>query len=229
MPVLIALLLAAPDASSAAREHLKAGQTHYALGEFQAAIDEFREVYRLKQEPGLLFNMGQAWRQLHEWQQALFNYRQYLNLKPDAPNRAEVEELVEQMQRRVDEEKEQQTRIARDKAAAQNQDQLIPAPPRPPAPAAAVSEPAPAGPHPLRWAGYGALGAGAAAEVLALLMHGSAQSAADQFNQKYAAGTLTAADAHLRDDAQSKGKLATAALIGGVALLAAGAVLTVAF
>lgn len=228
MPVLIlALLLAAP--TDEAREHFKKGQTHYSLGEFDEAIKEFREAYRLKQEPGLLFNIAQSYRQLRQWDPARFNYRQYLNLKPDAPNRAEVEELIDQMQRRVDEEREQATRVERDKSAAKNSEALLPGP-KPAAPAAAVAAPPPDAPsHAARWAGYGVLGAGAVAEGVALLMHGSAQSAADQFNQKYAAGTLTAADASLRDDAQSKGKLAAAALVAGAALLAAGAALVIAF
>src|SRR6185503_6165453 len=133
----------------------------------------------------LLFNIAQSHRQLHQWEPARFNYRQYLNLKPDAPNRAEVEELIGQMQRRIDEEREQQTRVPRDQTVAKNTDTLLPAPPKPAAPAAAVA-PAPAEPsgHPLRWAGYAALGTGAAVEVVAFLMHSSAQSAADQFNQK---------------------------------------------
>ncbi|HUJ29147.1 MAG TPA: tetratricopeptide repeat protein [Myxococcales bacterium] len=223
--LILALLLAAP--ADEARDHYKKGQTHYSLGEFEEAVKEFREAYRLKQEPGLLFNVAQSYRQLHQWEQARFNYRQYLNLKPDAPNRAEVEELIDQMQRRVDEEREQATRVARDKAAARNTEALLPAPHQP-VPQPAVAPPPPE-PHAARWAGYAALGAGAVAEGVALLMHGSAQSAADTFNQKYAAGTLTTADASLRDDAQSRGKLATAALAGGAVLLVTGAVLVIAF
>jgi tetratricopeptide (TPR) repeat protein len=225
--LILALLLAAP--ADEARDHYKKGQTHYSLGEFEEAVKEFREAYRIKQEPGLLFNIAQSYRQLHQWEPARFNYRQYLNLKPDAHNRDEVEELIEQMQRRVDEEREQATRIARDKAAAKNQEELLPGPHPAPAAAVTATPPSEAPAHVARWAGYGALGAGAVAEVLALAMHGSAQSTADQFNQKYSAGTLTAADASLRDDAQSKGKLATAALVGGAALLVTGAVLAIAF
>ena len=225
MPVLIALLLAAPaDPGSAAREHLKAGQTHYALGEFQAAVDEFREVYRLKQEPGLLFNMGQAYRQLHEWQQALFNYRQYLNLKPDAPNRAEVEALIEHMQKQI--QSDQKARAARTAAAPPAA--ILPAPR--PEPAAAAPPPPQARPAAaLRVAGFAALGLGALAEGGALLLHASAQSAADDFNARYAAGQLSAADAALASTARSRGGLATAAVIGGAVLIAAGAALCVTF
>jgi hypothetical protein len=60
-------------------------------------------------------------------------------------------------------------------------------------------------------------------------MHNSAQSSADRFNQKHAAGTLTAADAQLKSDAESKGKLATVAAVGGLLLLASGAALTFVF
>jgi tetratricopeptide (TPR) repeat protein len=233
MPVLIAALflaLGAPsaDVSKEVREHLKAGQLHYSLGEFADAAKEFRQAFRLKQDPGLLFNIAQCERQLHEYQQAYFHYRQYLNARADAPNKTEVESLIEQMRYKMDEEAEQKTRIARDPAAAKNSESTLPvapaesvAPARAPAPAAGTSR--------LRITGYAALGAGALGEGLAFVFHNSAKSAADQFNSKYAAGTLTGADAQLKSDAESKGKLATAALIGGAALLVTGAVLCLAF
>ena len=230
MPVLrvvvLALLWAAPalaDATSEAREHFKTAQTHYALGEFEDAAREFREAYRLRDEPALLFNIGQAHRQMRQWQQAYFYYQQYLSKKPDAPNRAETESLVAQMRRRMDEEEEQRLRVARDPAAARNSEDVL-APAKPPVPVQVVVPAPPVRrPAPLRIAGYAALGAGVVAEGVALLMHNSAQSSADRFNQKHAAGTLTAADAQLKADAESKGKVATVAALGGLLLLASGA------
>ncbi|HZX93897.1 MAG TPA: tetratricopeptide repeat protein [Myxococcales bacterium] len=227
------LLLAAPalaDAASDAREHYKRGETHYALGEFEEAVKEFREAYRLVEKPAILFNIGQAYRQLRQWQQAHFYYRQYLSRDPEASNRADTESMIEQMRRRIDEEEEQRSRVARDPAAAHNDDNVLPAPPKPPAPAAAVSvRPPPAGMKPARVAAWIALGAGAVAEGAALLLHGSAQSSADQFNRKHAAGTLTAADQQLKSDAESKGRQATLAALGGAALLLTGATLWFAF
>lgn len=312
----LALLVAAPalaDATSEAREHFKNGQTHYALGEFEEAAKEYREAYRFRAEPVILFNIGQACRQIRQWQQAYFYYRQYLSKKPDAPNREETESLIEQMRRRMDEEEEQRLRVPRDPAAAKNDEselslsklygapaaaagapnpaatQTVPAPsatpkslaspsaapttlaptpaaPKPalatsanpsipppaspgappaaavtvvapsvskpvvPVPAAATSSaPAPEPNRTLRVAGYAAIGAGVVGEGLALLFHGSAQSAASEYNQKHAAGTLTAADASLKSDAESKGRLATVAAIGGALLLATGGVLSFAF
>jgi tetratricopeptide (TPR) repeat protein len=290
MPVLkavaLALLIAAPalaDATSEAREHFKKGQTHYALGEFEEAAKEYREAYRFRAEPVILFNIGQACRQIRQWQQAYFYYRQYLSKKPDAPNREETESLIEQMRRRMDEEEEQRLRVPRDPAAAHNDESELPlsklyanqgaggapvaapkpAPPTSPAlaampaaskaalakPPAAMPSAAPSAgktitplpaaataPAPvrepnrtLRVAGYAAIGAGVVGEGLALLFHGSAQSAASEYNQKHAAGTLTAADASLKSDAESKGRLATVAAIGGALLLATGGVLSFEF
>lgn len=80
-----------------------------------------------------------------------------------------------------------------------------------------------------RYTGYAAIGIGLVAGGVAYAMHSSAQSAADQFNGKYQAGALTAADTKLRDDSESKGKLATEALIAGIGLVAAGGALTIAF
>ncbi|MGZ6143107.1 MAG: tetratricopeptide repeat protein [Myxococcales bacterium] len=230
MSILIAALLLAaatpPESANLAREHFKAGQTHYALGEFQKAVEEFRETYRLRQEPALLFNIGQAYRQLHDWTQALFHYRQYLALRPDAPNRAEVEDLVGQMQRQLDLEAQQKAQAAR--SAAAPPEAILPSPH--PAPAGAPPS-APPG-HDARWlriAAGSAAGLGLLAEGGALALHGSAQSAANEFNGKYQAGQLTAADAALKSTAESRGRLAAVALIGGAALLATGAVLWFAF
>lgn len=236
MPVLrlaaVALLWAAPvlaDATSEAREHFKKAQTHYALGEFEDAAHEFREAYRLRDEPALLFNIGQAYRQMRQWQQAYFHYQQYLSKKPDAPNRAETESLVAQMRRRMDEEEEQRLRVARDPAAARNSEDVL-APAKQPVPVQAVAPaPPPPRPKPLRLAGYAALGVGAVAEGVAILLHNSAQSSADRFNQKHAAGTLTAADAQLKSDAESKGRTATLAAVGGLLLLASGSYLSFVF
>ena len=241
MPVLstaLVLALTAPaDSSAQAREHFKAAQLHYSLGEFEEAVKDFREAYRLRQEPAILFNIAQGSRQLGKYSDAYFYYRQYLSQKADAPNRPEVESLVEQMRRRMDEESEQKMRTERDPAAVHNSESTLAAATPPGAlpmaskPGAATTSTgaSPSSPRPLHIAGYAALGAGALAEGAAFAFHSSAQSSADQFNRKYASGQLTTADANLRSEAQSKGKLATAALIGGALLLVTGAVLSFAF
>jgi len=231
MSLLIALMLAAAgDPNAQAREHFKSAQLHYSLGEFDEAIKEFRETYRLRQEPAILFNIAQCHRQMRQWKEAYFNYRQYLSLKKGASNREEAESLAEQMRLKMEEEEEQRTRVARNPTAAHNAEATMPVGALPPQEPPIFPPPPPgSGMKPAHIAGYAAIGLGAVAGGLALVFHGSAQSSADQFNQKYQSGQLTAADAQLRDDAQSKGKTATACAIGAAVLVVTGAVLSFAF
>ncbi len=84
-----------PDAR-AAREHYQQGLTHYHVGHFGAAVDEFKKAYELSKKPGLLFNIAQAYRLGHDWANAIYFYRTYLRLLPEAPNRADVEEFIEE-------------------------------------------------------------------------------------------------------------------------------------
>ncbi|HEY2020668.1 MAG TPA: hypothetical protein VGH68_05900, partial [Paraburkholderia sp.] len=283
--------------------------------------------------------LAQTYRQLHEWQHAYFHYRQYLIAKPNALNRVEVEDFIEQMKNHMDEEDRaaradfnhradgtasqslggvaqsppavaqtpaappaqtppasvapassatprdqvpSDARVASDAASRSSPASPTESAPGPtseiastpaaptaqssgaavatdpgsavasqsppvvrapqPVPAAAAPSQKPefvdSSPGPLviekhtsawRYTGYAMIGVGLVAGGVAFAMHGSAQSAADQFNGKYQAGALTAADTKLRDDSESKGKLATESLIAGIALVATGGALTIAF
>ena len=243
--VLLAALPARADDHSEAKAHFEKGQTHYTLGEFSEAASEFKEAFRLKHEPAILYNVAQAMRQSHQYQQAYFYYSQFLHLRPEAPNRSEVEGLMAQMKQKLDEkeefEKAHPTATIDDDSKKAQPEATPPLrvatasalqPGRPAVPPAAITTAPPppqAKSKATHIAGYVAFGAGVVAEGAAFAFHSGSQSAADQFNKKYADHSLTASDAQLKTDAQSKGKLATAAAIGGLALIAAGAVLTFAF
>ena len=101
---LLGLLLLAPPAhageegKSIAKARFSAGMKHYNLGEFKEALVDFREGYRNYQEPVFLFNMAQCQRQLGDYDGAIFSYRSYLRAKPDASNRADVEERIMEME-----------------------------------------------------------------------------------------------------------------------------------
>jgi tetratricopeptide (TPR) repeat protein len=87
--------------SPEARLHYERGIAHYNLGEFPAAIDELKQAYALSNAPGLLFNLAQAERLAGQPDQALYFYRTYLRLEPDAPNRADVEHRIDEMEKAV--------------------------------------------------------------------------------------------------------------------------------
>lgn len=81
-----------------ARAHVGRAKTHFKLGEFEAAIVEFKEAYRLKPIPGLLFNIAQASRMLGRYPEAKRFYENYLRDQPDAPNGEEVLRQIQQLE-----------------------------------------------------------------------------------------------------------------------------------
>jgi tetratricopeptide (TPR) repeat protein len=86
---------AAEDAVPAEmRRHFAEGTKAFNLGEFERAIVEYRAAYNLRPDPGMLYNIGQAYRLANDLPQALFFYRSYLHNLPNAANRAEVEERI---------------------------------------------------------------------------------------------------------------------------------------
>jgi tetratricopeptide (TPR) repeat protein len=85
------------EAEAEAREHFARGTTHFNLGEFEAALTEFRAAYSLSLAPGLLFNMAQSCRAARNYRMAEHYYRVYLRLAPDAADRGYVEARLQEM------------------------------------------------------------------------------------------------------------------------------------
>ena len=113
---------AQPSPREAARARFDRGQTLYNLGKLDEAIAEFEGAYELDADPAYLFNLAQAHRLRGNRPRALFFYRRYLDLSPDAPNRAEVAERItalEAEQRALAAEREAIERAAAEKARAE--------------------------------------------------------------------------------------------------------------
>ncbi len=226
LTLLLAVLLGSTPAFAAGTEadvaeakvHYDRGMTHYHLGEFPAAVDEFKSAYGLSQAPGLLFNLGQASRLGHQYEQALYFYRTYLRLMPDASNRTDVEQRITELQPLAEQER------ARVEASK-----------RPVAPPAAVVEsstlttsprqPGPSG-RPLRLTGIalgaigiGVLGAGAGLGGAAL----SAQSQLSKLARDMGTWSPSQSDIYHRGKAEAAS--ATALYAVGGAALATGVVL----
>jgi tetratricopeptide (TPR) repeat protein len=107
--VVIAMaLLSAPvraDDPNSARAHYQRGTTLFDLGKYIEAAHEYEEAFAAKNEPALLFNMGQAYRLGGDYASALRSYRAYLRRSPNAANRADVEDHIANLQKLVDEQK----------------------------------------------------------------------------------------------------------------------------
>ncbi len=73
------------------------GKKAYNLGEFDRAVELWKQGYEYKDDPIFLFNIGQAYRQNGDHQKALFFYRAYLREDPRARNRDDVEARIAEL------------------------------------------------------------------------------------------------------------------------------------
>ena len=87
----------AADLKDRAREHFDAAELHYSSDRFQEALAEYQEAYGLFPQPGFLFNIAQCYRNLGRPADAISYFESYLAQSPDAPDRASVEGLIEEL------------------------------------------------------------------------------------------------------------------------------------
>jgi tetratricopeptide (TPR) repeat protein len=92
---------AAAEDRAHARAAFRAGSQHYNLGEFQQALDSFREAYRNYEDPSFLFNIAQCERQLGHKREAVREYRAYLNNSDNTDNRETVKQTIAQLEREI--------------------------------------------------------------------------------------------------------------------------------
>jgi tetratricopeptide (TPR) repeat protein len=102
----------AADVRAEAQQHFQTGVQAYNVGDFDTAIAEWKEAYRLLHLPDFLFNIGQAYRGKRDHENALFFFNSYLRERPDAPNAAEVTALRDEEQKMLDEERTTAARAA---------------------------------------------------------------------------------------------------------------------
>jgi tetratricopeptide (TPR) repeat protein len=104
--LLVCLAVAVPSsrvhaddpATRAARRHFERGEKLFALGKFDDALEEYQTAFDAKPLPGFLYNIGQCYRNLADYEQAIFSFKKYLKLEPDASNREAVERLIEELE-----------------------------------------------------------------------------------------------------------------------------------
>jgi tetratricopeptide (TPR) repeat protein len=133
--LLIAVLSSCALAGLARAEDLRAAKEHFER--YGEAAREYEMAFEAKQDPALLFNIGQAYRHAGELAKAIVAFRSYLRRVPDAENRAEVQQRIGEMQRIVDEQKRTQEKPPGGTLAPGETRTTEPSPPPPPAPAPA--------------------------------------------------------------------------------------------
>ena len=111
-----------------AREHYRRGTQLYDLQRFDEAAHEYEAAYQIKEDPALLFNIGQSYRFAKKYEPAAGAFRSYLRRMTNPPNRAQVEVWLAELTKLAADEKkaaEEQARIAEEqKRAAEEQIRL---------------------------------------------------------------------------------------------------------
>jgi hypothetical protein len=96
--ILAALPASAQTTSDGARESSERGRRAYNLGKWQESVEEFERAYQLSGDAALLFNLGQAHRQLGHRSESLRFYRAYLREMRDGPNREVAEKRIKELE-----------------------------------------------------------------------------------------------------------------------------------
>jgi tetratricopeptide (TPR) repeat protein len=89
------------EALAQAKQHFEAGKNAYNAGDYVTAIREFKAAEALRPSPILAYNIGLANEKLGKKRVALKYYKRYLEEMPNAPNRAEVDGRIAQLEQDV--------------------------------------------------------------------------------------------------------------------------------
>ena len=102
-------------AERAAKRHYDRGQKLFALQRFEDALEQFQKAFDAKPFPGFLFNIGQCHRNLGDYDAAIFSFKRYLRLDPEAENREQVEALIEELEEKKAEADTERLRLGKRK------------------------------------------------------------------------------------------------------------------
>jgi tetratricopeptide (TPR) repeat protein len=163
---------APPDERSKASSHFKLGQTYYKSGDYDRAITEYKAAFELSKEPSLIFNIALCHDRAQRPEEALKEYRLYLDLAPNGDVADEARDEVARLTPIVDKRAADRKAAQAAEEAARRERERREVMSRPPPPASRV---------PLYIMGAGALvvAVGGVSHVLALRTRGELETAPD--------------------------------------------------
>lgn len=104
MVLLVRVAHADDPATRAAKRHFDRGQKLFTLGKFDEALDEYQKAFDASPLPDFLYNIGQCHRNLGDYEQAIFSFKRFLQLDPEAPNREKVELIIDELEDKLERE-----------------------------------------------------------------------------------------------------------------------------
>jgi hypothetical protein len=116
-----------PEAKKKALEMYGQAQKYYDTQEYAKALEIYKEIYLIYSSPAILFNIAQSYRNLKQYEEAEKAFRTYMRDMPEqtpvgSPTRAQVENLIKDMQKEQEEaaiEQKRQADLAAMAAASQ--------------------------------------------------------------------------------------------------------------
>lgn len=88
-----------------AMSHFQIGTAAYSAGEYDTALQQFQDAQGLYPSPNFHYNIGQCYEALERPQQAIDSYRAFLRAVPDTPDRANIENKMTRLEKRIADEK----------------------------------------------------------------------------------------------------------------------------
>ena len=107
------------QATKQARQHSRNAKQYFDLGQWNEAIAEYREAYRLRSDPAFLFNIAQAYRRKGDLQPALDLYKNYLIENPTTPKRGDIEKRIQTLEEEMKKRQAASAPAAREPASGQ--------------------------------------------------------------------------------------------------------------
>lgn len=87
------------EAIAVAQIHADSATAFYNVSRFSEALDEYEQAYLAAADPVMLFNMGQCQRKLGHRAEAVELYKAYLRSAPNAPNKADLEGRIRELEK----------------------------------------------------------------------------------------------------------------------------------
>src|SRR5262245_21764856 len=88
----------AKPADAKAADHLAQGNRHYRVREFDKAIEEFKAGALIEDAPVFLYNLGQSYRQLGRYEDAIWHYERFVSrTKPTGKLKEAIDGFLAEM------------------------------------------------------------------------------------------------------------------------------------
>jgi tetratricopeptide (TPR) repeat protein len=87
------------------QSHVQAGKKAYDAGNFEASLEKFQRALEILEHPDFVYRVALAHEKLGHTEQALENYRKFLEMAPDADDRGKVERTIQRLEQELEQQR----------------------------------------------------------------------------------------------------------------------------